>query len=88
MNTEINEQFEGLASGDRLIEKHEVLYRLSCKETYLNKLIKQGILKPIPHGNRYKYSLKEVNSYIERLKRSRDKGDRFSGTHFLNFTLR
>jgi len=42
MSRQINDQLESLASGDMLIENQELRYRLSCSETYLNKLIKQG----------------------------------------------
>ena len=42
MNTQLNEELGSLASDDMLIENQELRYRLSCSETYLNKLIKQG----------------------------------------------
>jgi predicted DNA-binding transcriptional regulator AlpA len=87
MKAQINERLEGLENDERLLDAPQVMYLLSCKKTFLDKLIQQGNLKPILHGNRYKFFNKEVSSYIEQLKRNRDKGDRNSGTHFLNLIL-
>ena len=73
---------------ERLLKTSQVLFRLSCSKTYLDKLVREGKLKPMLDGNRYKFSSKEIQAYIERKKRERDNDKHSSGTVFLNFILR
>lgn len=83
----MNEYSIELKTSERLLESRQVMFLLSCSKTYLDKLVKQGVLKPILHGNRYKFFYKDVSDYIEKLKRSRERDCNNSGTCFLNFIV-
>jgi predicted DNA-binding transcriptional regulator AlpA len=87
METQMNENSMELNDGERLLESRQVMFLLSCSKTYLDKLVKRGILKPILHGNRYKFFYRDVYAYIERLKSNRDRDCGSSGVSFLNLQI-
>ena len=53
-----------IEENERLLNVNEVRFMLSCSRSYLDKLIRQGKLKPMMDGNRLKFSYHAVNSYI------------------------
>ncbi len=84
MNITKNEQMVNMKDCERLLEASQVMYLLSCGKNHLDKLVSQGLLTPVLHGNRYKYFYREVVAYIEQLKRQRDRGNDDSSVSFLN----